>query len=768
MSITNKVRAGFAFCLLIVGVIGAVSYWSATQVPETSRMVEHTLQVMDSLKGVTADLSDLEFSQRSYILMHQRESLELFRRSKAKLNQELGRARKLTTDSPGQQRRLDELEALVSQRVASAEKAIQLRDQQGFNAARESVKSGVGQQLSERSRRTINEMEAEEARLLELRHRLARDSAQTVTFVSRYGVLVAFLFVAAASVLIARHITGPVGRLVEATKQLGGGSLGYRVGVETRDELGLLARALNRMADRLEKSQNELQQQTNILQSVLTSIADGVVVADTSGKFLFYNPAARRILGTGPTESGPGGWSEHFGVFLPDMTTPFPSEDLPLARAIRGEPSDDVEMFIRHAELPEGVWLSITGRPLQAEDGRMWGGVVVFNDTTARRRSQEELKSERNLLRTLIDQLPELIFLKDVEGRYLLANAALMRVQGASSLEEVVGRDDFAFYPKEQAEQYRRGDAEVFQSGEPLINHEEPVVDPDGNLAWISTTKVPLRDAHGAITGLVGISHEITERRLNEERIRKLNENLSQRAAELETVNRELEAFSYSVSHDLRAPLRHIDGFAELLVKRAGPVLDERSRRYVDTISQSAKELGQLIDDLLVFSRMGRTAMKSARFSLEQLARQVVREVEREAKGRSVTWTFGELPMVEGDSAMLRLVFVNLFSNALKYTRTRVQAKIEVGSSNGHPGENVIFVRDNGVGFDMQYVEKLFGVFQRLHSAKDFEGTGIGLANVRRIIHRHGGRTWAEGIVDGGAAFYFSLPKKTEGTAWLS
>jgi len=241
--------------------------------------------------------------------------------------------------------------------------------------------------------------------------------------------------------------------------------------------------------------------------------------------------------------------------------------------------------------------------------------------------------------------------------------------------------------------------------------------------------------------------------------IENLNGALRQRAIELEGANKELEAFSYSVSHDLRTPVRHIGGFAELLASSAGPVLDEKNLRYLSTISRAAKQMGQMIDGLLAFSRMGRTEIRGAQFSVEHMAREVMRELEKDYEGRNVTCNIETMALVQGDRAMLRLVLVNLLSNALKYTRTRLQTEIEVGSCVGHADETVFFVRDNGVGFDMRYADKLFGVFQRLHSAKEFEGTGIGLANVHRIIQRHGGKTWAEGVVDSGATFYFSLPR---------
>ncbi len=227
----------------------------------------------------------------------------------------------------------------------------------------------------------------------------------------------------------------------------------------------------------------------------------------------------------------------------------------------------------------------------------------------------------------------------------------------------------------------------------------------------------------------------------------------------LEAVNRELEAFSYSVSHDLRAPLRHINGFAELLGKHIESSLDDKGRRYLSTISGSAKQLGLLIDELLVFSRMSRTEMRHTQVNLTAMVDEVRSELGPDTQDRRIEWKIAPLPVVNADSSMLRQVWANLLSNAVKYTRKRPEALIEIGHSNGGTDGHVFYVRDNGAGFDMKYSAKLFGVFQRLHNSIEFEGTGIGLANVRRIVERHNGRAWAEGRPDEGATFYFSLPE---------
>ena len=255
---------------------------------------------------------------------------------------------------------------------------------------------------------------------------------------------------------------------------------------------------------------------------------------------------------------------------------------------------------------------------------------------------------------------------------------------------------------------------------------------------------------------------EVEQRTQREEDIRRLNRELQKRAVELEASNKELESFAYSVSHDLRAPLRHVAGYSELLQKQAPDSLDDKSRRYIQTILESAKRMGNLIDDLLAFSRLGRAEAKMRAVDLQQVVKEVIAEVSRDTRDRDIAWKIGALPTCHGDSSMLKLVVVNLVSNAVKFTRMRTRTEIEIGCVDKNNDELEVFVRDNGAGFDMQYADKLFGVFQRLHLAEQFEGTGIGLATVQRIIHRHGGQVRAEGVVDQGATFYFSLPKAHE------
>jgi PAS domain S-box-containing protein len=385
-------------------------------------------------------------------------------------------------------------------------------------------------------------------------------------------------------------------------------------------------------------------------------------------------------------------------------------------------------------------------------------GIVALRAREEQRMAESALRIANAYNRSLIEASLDPLVTIGEDGKITDVNAATEIATGFSR-ERLIGTD-FANYFTEP-HNARTGYQYVIEHGM-VRDFPLTICHHSGKTLDVLYNAAVYKDADGNVSGVFAAARDITERKLAEQEIRRLNTELElrvfQRTAQLEAAKNELEAFAYSVSHDLRAPLRHIDGFIELLAKTLGTSVGEQSARYLDIISDSAKQMGALIDNLLSFSRMAREALQRSNIHVKTMVEQILVEQKEEVAGRNVHFVIGELPDISADPSMIRLVFTNLLSNALKFTRNREMAEIQIGTCPSDPKEIVFFVKDNGVGFEMEYVHKLFGVFQRLHKKVEFEGTGIGLANVRRIISRHGGRTWAEGAVGTGATFYFSLP----------
>ncbi len=360
----------------------------------------------------------------------------------------------------------------------------------------------------------------------------------------------------------------------------------------------------------------------------------------------------------------------------------------------------------------------------------------------------EEAKKANRFLDAIIENIPDMIFVKDASRlafeRFNRAGEELLGVPRTAML----GKTDYDFFPEEQAEFFQLKDRNTLSERRLLEIPEEPIQTARG-LRWLHTKKVPIVDEHGEPQYLLGIPRDITEQKAAAAAL------LATKEA-LEAANRELEAFSYSVAHDLRAPLRSVDGFAQALIEDYGDKLDGEARGYLDCVRDSAQHMAKLIDDLLTLSRMTRSEMKRERVDLSRLAQTCWDRIRRSSPTRRVELVIAPGLLADCDPRLLSVVLDNLLSNAWKFTTKRDDARVELGSI-CEGAQTTYFVRDNGAGFDMAFVGKLFGVFQRLHDAGSFDGTGIGLAIVARVVGRHGGRAWAEGAVDQGATFYFTL-----------
>jgi len=492
--------------------------------------------------------------------------------------------------------------------------------------------------------------------------------------------------------------------------------------------------------------------------AVFETALDAIISICPKGSIQEWNPAAERIFGYRHDEV--------IGRLLDDLIVPAALLEIYreglanyLATGAGSLLNRPVELKLRRANGEEfPAELAITHHEGPDEEQ---GCTVLIRDITERKKAEQALRENEERFRMIVEGVKDYaIYMLGPDGRVTTWNSGAEAVEGYKA-EEIIGKHISTFFTEEDIkkgipDRYLK---EAETTGKAVS--EGWRVRQDGTRFWSHGTITALRDEEGKLCGFSKIAHDMTQSKRAEEEIRRFNveleERVRKRTAQLEAANSELEAFSYSVSHDLRAPLRHIVGYVDILKVEAADKLDDDAKTHLQTIADAARQMGNLIDALLEFSRMGRTEMRRQKVSLAQLVEDARRALRPEMQDRQIEWKIGPLPDVEGDPVMLQQVIVNLISNALKYSRPRKKAQIEIGSMKSD-NKTVFFIRDNGVGFDMSYADKLFGVFQRLHPAREFEGTGIGLANVRRIVHRHGGRVWAESEIDRGAAFYFTIP----------
>jgi PAS domain S-box-containing protein len=481
--------------------------------------------------------------------------------------------------------------------------------------------------------------------------------------------------------------------------------------------------------------------------SIIETAGDSFIAMDQEGKIIDWNHQAELTFG----------WSgdEALGRLLAEKILPVERRDSHKNGLARFMATGEWSILNKRIEITalhrsgHTFPVELMVWPLKARQS------ITFNafcrDITEHKRAEET----RSTLVSIVESSDDAIVGLTLEGLILSWNQGAERIYGYSAAE-AIGRSKSMLVPPDRPEELT-GILQRLRRGERVEHYRTELIRKDGGRIHVSLTVSPIVDSNGLVVGASTIARDITELRRSEQAIVKLTTELSQRALALEAANKELESFSYSVSHDLRAPLRAINGFAEALLEDCASNLDDQGKNYLRRVCAASKHMGELIDDLLSLSRVTRAELRRETVDLSALASSIAAELKQTDPQRAVNFTISSGLLAEGDAGLLRVALQNLLENAWKFTAMQPQAKIEFGlaKQNGKAG---YFVRDNGAGFDMDYADKLFGPFQRLHSTTEFEGTGIGLATVQRIIRRHGGRVWAEGELNRGATFYFSLP----------
>lgn len=698
MAFRGRFLVAFGAALVLLTAVGVLSYRRVLQDDSDQLWVLHTHQVLEELAAVSSDLVDAETNQRGFILTGDTFYLPAYQSAVGRVQNDLKHLRQLTADNPAQIRALDLLEPLAATRLAEMAGAIAVRKQQGLLRGSAAVRANTAKQSMDQIRTQLTRMKQTEQQLLAQRLDAASRSSRETKIVILFGDALAFFLLLAAGLFIHREMV------------------------------------------KRNMAEHDLRESDARYRLLFHCNPQPVWVYDANTlKILDVNQSAVQSYGYSH--------EDFTSLTIKDIRPP---EDVPtlLENMSKSEWSAEQRGTWRHRKKDGSIIdVEVVSHQLLYSDKQ--ARLVVAGDITERKRAEELRHQVEERFRLIVSNVKDYaILMLDTEGRVVSWNEGAERIKGYRA-DEIIGKHFSCFYPEEDVNQGKpaRGLKEAAELGR--FEDEGWRLRKDGSRYWASAVITALRDESGRPRGFAKITRDITERKRAEQEI-------LHRSAELEAANKELEAFCYSVSHDLRAPLRGIDGFSQALLEDYSSQLDDQAKSYLSRVRAATQRMGVLIDDLLNLSRITRAELSREPVNLTELAKSVAADLRRTQPERGADFVIAPDLRAVGDSRLLHIALENLLGNAWKFSSRKERARIEFGCTQNN-GSSAFFVRDNGAGFDSAYADRLFGVFQRLHSLTDFPGTGVGLASVQRIILRHGGRVWAEGAPDKGATFYFTL-----------